>query len=144
MEAGLCTTAISGKSMMVVPLVAFLFLSFFFFWHFYFLGPVTYSEAPRMNVDAMLLDLVMAYFTDMNDPSIKDKLCALQQALGTETGLCMRTHLQIPVRMLRGVEGIRKGWRAFKDKEAGSLHGDVAFFSPSLPLLQLNVYTSDP
>lgn len=48
-------------------------------------GPVTYSEAPRMNVDAMLLDLVMAYFTDMNDPSIKDKLCALQQALGTET-----------------------------------------------------------
>ncbi|XP_021075341.1 cytosolic phospholipase A2 gamma [Mus pahari] len=47
-------------------------------------GLVTYSEAPKMEVDKMLLDLVMTYFTDKDDPSIKDKLCALQQALGTE------------------------------------------------------------
>ncbi|XP_028638828.1 cytosolic phospholipase A2 gamma [Grammomys surdaster] len=48
-------------------------------------GIVTYSEAPRMEVDEMLLDLMMACVTDQNDTSIKDKLCALQQALGTET-----------------------------------------------------------
>ncbi|XP_076783094.1 cytosolic phospholipase A2 gamma isoform X2 [Arvicanthis niloticus] len=47
-------------------------------------GTVTYSEAPRMEVDEMLLDLMMACVMDQNDPSIKDKLCALQQALGTE------------------------------------------------------------
>jgi hypothetical protein len=63
---------------------------------------VTYSEAPRMEVNEMLLDLVVAYVTDQDDPSFKDKLCAPQQAEGTKTGLCIRTHLQIPVRMLRG------------------------------------------
>ncbi|ERE56282.1 cytosolic phospholipase A2 gamma-like protein, partial [Cricetulus griseus] len=37
-----------------------------------------------MPVDEVLLDLVMAFVKDQNDPSIKDKLQALQQILSAE------------------------------------------------------------
>ncbi|NP_001380619.1 cytosolic phospholipase A2 gamma [Rattus norvegicus] len=47
---------------------------------------VTYSNAEQMDVDEMFLDLLMAYAIDQDDPSIKDKLCVMQQALGPETG----------------------------------------------------------
>lgn len=47
---------------------------------------VTYSNAAQMEVDEMFLDLLMAYAIDQDDPSIKDKLCVMQQALGPETG----------------------------------------------------------
>lgn len=45
---------------------------------------VTYMEAPGMKVDEELLDLVIAYVKDPDDPSIKDKLWTLQQALSAE------------------------------------------------------------
>ncbi|OBS75750.1 hypothetical protein A6R68_17797, partial [Neotoma lepida] len=46
----------------------------------------TYMESPDMQVEEVLLDLMMAYVKDQNDPSIKDKLRALQQVLSSERG----------------------------------------------------------
>ena len=57
--------------------------------------------APESQVDEVLLDLMMAFLNDQNDPSIKDKLQALQQVLGAKRGLCMCSHLQTTVWMLR-------------------------------------------
>lgn len=56
---------------------------------------------PETQVDEVLLDLMMAFLKDQNDPSIKDKLQALQQVLGAERGLYMSSHLQTTVWMLR-------------------------------------------
>ncbi|XP_021079092.2 cytosolic phospholipase A2 gamma isoform X1 [Mesocricetus auratus] len=47
-------------------------------------GAEIHMEAPEMPVTEALLDLMMAYVTDQNDPSIKDKLQALQQVLSAE------------------------------------------------------------
>ncbi|KAL1765376.1 cytosolic phospholipase A2 gamma isoform X2 [Sigmodon hispidus] len=47
-------------------------------------GPARYMESPEMQVDEVLLDLMMAYVKDQNDPSIRDKLQALQQALSAK------------------------------------------------------------
>ncbi|XP_028740750.1 cytosolic phospholipase A2 gamma isoform X3 [Peromyscus leucopus] len=44
----------------------------------------TCMESPEVQVDEALLDLMMAYVKDQNDPSIKDKLRALQQVLSAE------------------------------------------------------------
>ncbi|XP_052570342.1 cytosolic phospholipase A2 gamma isoform X3 [Peromyscus californicus insignis] len=44
----------------------------------------TYMDPPEVQVDEALLDLMMAYVKDQNDPSIKDKLRALQQVLSAE------------------------------------------------------------
>ncbi|XP_059111169.1 LOW QUALITY PROTEIN: cytosolic phospholipase A2 gamma, partial [Peromyscus eremicus] len=44
----------------------------------------TYMEPPEVQVDEALLDLMMAYVKDQNDPSIKDKLRDLQQVLSAE------------------------------------------------------------
>lgn len=47
---------------------------------------VTFSKSAQIKVDEMFFDLLTAYAIDQDDPSIKDKLCVLQQALGPETG----------------------------------------------------------
>ncbi|XP_051017849.1 cytosolic phospholipase A2 gamma [Acomys russatus] len=47
-------------------------------------GPSTYIETPGKKVDQELLDLAIAYVKDHDDPSIKDKLWALQQTLSAE------------------------------------------------------------
>ncbi|KAH0501373.1 Cytosolic phospholipase A2 gamma [Microtus ochrogaster] len=47
-------------------------------------GAAAYMGAPETQVDEVLLDLMMAFLKDQNDPSIKDKLQALQQVLGAE------------------------------------------------------------
>lgn len=66
-------------------------------------------ESPEVQVDEALLDLMMAYVKDQNDPSIKDKLRALQQVLSAERGLYMRTHLQTTVWLLRVVSMRKAG-----------------------------------
>lgn len=66
-------------------------------------------ESPEVQVDEALLDLMMAYVKDQNDPSIKDKLRALQQVLSADRGLCMRTHLQTTVWLLRVVSMRKAG-----------------------------------
>lgn len=43
-----------------------------------------YMGVPETQVDEVLLDLMMAFLKDQNDPSIKDKLQALQQILGAK------------------------------------------------------------
>ncbi|CAO2626966.1 Cytosolic phospholipase A2 gamma [Lemmus lemmus] len=45
---------------------------------------VAYTEAPETQVEEVLLDLMMAFLKDQNDPSIKDKLQALQQVLSAK------------------------------------------------------------
>lgn len=64
-------------------------------------GAAAYMGAPETQVDEVLLDLMMAFLKDQNDPSIKDKLQALQQVLGAKRGLCMSSYLQTTVWMLR-------------------------------------------
>ncbi|KAL6091547.1 hypothetical protein STEG23_024170 [Scotinomys teguina] len=44
----------------------------------------TCMDSPEIQVDEVLLDLMMAYVKDQNDPSIKDKLRTLQQVLSAE------------------------------------------------------------
>jgi hypothetical protein len=46
-------------------------------------------------VDEALLELMVAYIKDEKDPSIQEKLQALQQALGARRGLYTRTCLEI-------------------------------------------------
>jgi hypothetical protein len=46
-------------------------------------------------VDEALLELMVAYIKDEKDPSIQEKLQALQQILDARRGLYTRTSLQI-------------------------------------------------
>ncbi|XP_028740749.1 cytosolic phospholipase A2 gamma isoform X2 [Peromyscus leucopus] len=58
----------------------------------------TCMESPEVQVDEALLDLMMAYVKDQNDPSIKDKLRALQQVLSAEreeTIALQHSHCQV-------------------------------------------------